>query len=120
MNNGVNRVTLIGTLGSAPELRSLPSGRGLLKMRLATADSFLNKDGILEERIDWHDVVLWGLRAEGLARVLRKGSLLLVEGQVRTTSIEKDGETRCFTEIHADNVVLGDVHSSTQMEGSES
>jgi single-strand DNA-binding protein len=107
MSDGLNRVTLFGNLGVDPELRTLPSGRSLLKMRLATNESWINKEGVREERTEWHHVVMWGPRAEGLARILRKGSFLLVEGQIRTTSYEKDGEKRYFTDIHADNIVLG-------------
>src|SRR5690242_7098655 len=107
MSKGLNRVTLFGNLGHDPELRTLASGRSLLRMRLATSESYDTKEGAREERTDWHTIVLWGPRAEGLARILKKGSLLLVEGQIRTTSVEKDGEKRYFTDIYADNIVLG-------------
>ena len=106
MSQGYNRVTLFGNLGAEPELRRLPSGTSLLRMRVATNHSWM-KDGVREDRTEWHLVVMWGNRAEGLARILRKGSLVLVEGQLRTHSYEKDGDKRYLTEIHADDLVLG-------------
>ena len=107
MSQGYNRVTLFGNLGADPDLRKLPNGRGMLRLRLATSQSWLNKEGVREERTDWHNVVVWGARAEGLAKVLKRGSFLLVEGQLRTHSYEKDGEKRYATDVHADEVVLG-------------
>lgn len=107
MNQGYNRVTLFGNLGGDPELRRLQSGKALLRMRLATNTSWLNKEGVREERTEWHTVLVWGGRAEGLARILKRGSFVLVEGTLRTHSYEKDGEKRYATEVHADDVILG-------------
>lgn len=106
MSEGLNRVTLFGNLGADPELRRLPSGTSLLRMRLATNHTFVNKEGVREERTEWHSVVLWGPRAEGLSRFLSKGSGLIIEGQLRTSSYDKDGDKRYSTEIHADNVIF--------------
>jgi len=102
----MNRVTLYGNLGANPELRKLSNGTSLLKMRLATNHSFVNKEGLREDRTEWHQVLIWGARAEGLSRILVRGSALIIEGQIRTHSYEKDGEKRYSTEIHADNVIL--------------
>ncbi len=106
MSNGYNRVTLFGNLGTDPELRKLRTG-DLLKLRLATSHSWVNKEGERNERVEWHQVVLWGNRAEGLARILQKGSFVLVDGEIRTRSYEKDGEKRYTTEVYAFDVVLG-------------
>lgn len=107
MNDGMNRVMLFGNLGAAPELRRTPSGASVLKLRLATNRSWVTKDGIREEDTQWHNVAVFGRRGEGLARVLRKGSFLLVEGRLQTHRYEKDGARRYYTEIVAENVVLG-------------
>lgn len=107
MNEGMNHVTLFGNLGVEPELRALPGGNHVLKMRLATNHSWLNREGIREERTEWHQVELYGRRAEGLARVLHKGSYLLVEGRIHTSSYDKGGERRYYTCIVAENVFLG-------------
>jgi len=105
MSNSINRVYLLGHLGAAPELRSTPTA-SVLRLRLATNESWIDRDKKLQERTDWHDVVLFGARAEGLARLLQKGDALLVEGNLRTSSYEKDGATRWRTEVVARDVCL--------------
>jgi single-strand DNA-binding protein len=105
MSNSINRVYLLGHLGAAPELRSTPTA-SVLRLRLATNESWIDREKKLQERTDWHDVVLFGARAEGLARLLQKGDALLVEGNLRTSSYEKDGATRWRTEVVARDVCL--------------
>lgn len=101
-----NSVRLFGNLGADPEYKVTSGGQGLLKLRVATNERV--KKG--EEWIDhteWHSVTCFGKRAEGLARILSKGSKVLVDGKLRTSSYEKDGEKRYRTEIIADDIVLG-------------
>lgn len=82
-------------------------GTAVLKLRLATSESYLDKDKQRQERTEWHSVVVWGKRAEGLGKILSKGDRILVEGGLRTSSYEdKDGNKRYKTEIVATNVVL--------------
>lgn len=107
MSEGLNRATLLGHLGADPELRYTQGGQAVLNMRLATTESYLDKDKNRKERTDWHSVTVWGKRGEALAKFLRKGSSLLVEGSIQTSSYEdKDGNKRHKTEIVARNVVL--------------
>lgn len=106
MSDGMNRVTLLGNLGADPDLRYTPTGVAVLSMRLATSESWRDKNKELQERTEWHSVVVFGNRAEGLARVLRKGSGVLVEGGLRTSSYEKDGQVRSRTEVHAREVIF--------------
>lgn len=106
MSSGMNRVTLFGNLGADPELRALPNGQGMLKLRLATNDAWYDKDKRLVERTDWHDVVVFGSRAEPLSRILAKGDTVFVYGQIRYSSYEKDGIMRYRTEIVARDVGL--------------
>ena len=106
MSEGMNQVILMGHLGAEPELRTLPSGTSLLKLRMATNETYLDRNKERQERTDWHDVVLWGPRAEALSRILTKGSGLVVEGSIRTSSYEKDGVRRWRTEILARDVHL--------------
>jgi single-strand DNA-binding protein len=102
MSDGLNRVILLGNLGADPELRHTPSGSAVLHLRLATNESYFDKTkDERQERTEWHNVVVWGTRAEALAKVLNKGSSLLVEGGLRTSSYEKDGVKRWRTEVHA-------------------
>lgn len=106
MNDGMNKVILLGNLGADPELRYTTAGVGVLNFRLATHESYVDKNKELQERTEWHTVVVWGPRAEGLARVLTKGTGVLIEGNLRTSSYEKDGQKRYRTEVHAREVCL--------------
>lgn len=106
MSEGINRVTLLGNLGADPELRYTQGGGAVLSIRLATTESYLDKDKQRKERTDWHSVTVWGKRAEALAKLIGKGSRVLVEGRLSTLSYEKDGEKRYRTEVVATNLVL--------------
>jgi len=106
MSEGLNRVILLGNLGSDPELRYTQGGTAVLNMSLATNESFLDRNKERQERTDWHRVVVWGARAEGLAKILAKGACVLVEGGLRTSSFEKDGLKRSRTEVHAREICL--------------
>ena len=104
MSEGMNRVMLLGNLGADPELRYTPAGQAVLNIRLATNESFLDRNKVSQSRTEWHSVVVWGARAEALARILGKGMCLLIEGWLRTSSYEKDGVKRYKTEVVAKEV----------------
>jgi single-strand DNA-binding protein len=106
MAEGLNRVMLLGNLGADPELRVTPGGQAVLKLRLATNESYLDKNQVRQERVEWHRVTVWGRRAEGLAKFLRKGFKLFVEGRLQTSSYEKNGEKRYSTDIVAINIIV--------------
>jgi single-strand DNA-binding protein len=107
MAEGLNKVMLIGNLGRDPELRYTQGGQPILNMRIATNESFQNRDGERQERTEWHNVILWGKRGEALGKILSKGSQLCVEGRLQTRSWEdKQGQKRYTTEIVATNVIL--------------
>lgn len=106
MGEGLNRVLLLGNLGADPELRMTAGGQAVLKLRLATTESYLDKDSVRKERTEWHSVTVWGKRGEALAKILARGSNIFVEGALRTSSYEKDGEKRYRTEIVASNILL--------------
>ena len=107
MSDGMNKAYLLGNLGADPDLRYTQGGQAVLSMRLATTETYLDKDKVKRERTDWHNVVCFGPRAEGLAKHLRKGSRILVEGSLRTSSYEaKDGGKRYKTEVLVQNVVF--------------
>ncbi len=106
MSDGMNKAILLGNLGADPELRYTAAGVAVLNLRLATNESYVDKNKEPQERTEWHTVVVWGNRAEGLARVLTKGSSVLIEGALRTSSYEKDGLKRYRTEVHAREILF--------------
>lgn len=107
MAEGLNRVMLLGNLGADPELRMTSGGQAVLKLRLATAETYLDRNRNRQERTEWHSVVVWGKRAEALGKILSKGSRLFVEGSLRTSSYDdRDGNKRYRTEIVATNIIL--------------
>ena len=112
---------LLGNLGADPELRVTQGGQSLLKLRLATGENYLDKNKVRQERTDWHQVLIWGRRAEGLAKVLSKGSRIFIEGRIQTSSYDdKEGNKRYKTEIVASHVILcggGPGNSRSQSSG---
>ena len=106
MAEGLNRVMLLGNLGADPELRVTPGGQAVLKLRLATNESYLDRNNVRQERTEWHRVTVWGRRAEALGKILTKGDSLFVEGRLQTSSYEKNGEKRYSTEVVANNNIL--------------
>lgn len=107
MSDGVNRVMLLGNLGADPDLRFTQGGIGVLNFRIATTESYIDKDKQRKERTEWHTIVVWGKRGEGLATFLKKGHSVFVEGSIRQSSYDdKDGNKRYKFEIYATNVVV--------------
>src|SRR5580700_6316508 len=106
MAEGLNRVMLLGNLGADPGLRVTPGGQAVLKLRLATNESYMDRNNVRQERTEWHRVTVWGRRAEALGKILQKGDSMFVEGRLQTSSYEKNGEKRYSTEVVATNVVL--------------
>jgi single-strand DNA-binding protein len=105
MAGGVNKVILVGNLGADPELRYTPGGAAVCELRLATNESWTDKNGQRQERTEWHRIVVWGKRAEVVSKYLSKGRQVYVEGRIRTRSWEdKEGNKRYTTEIIANDV----------------
>lgn|SRR5512135_1367026 len=105
--SGVNSVHLLGNLGADPELRMTAGGQAVLNVRLATSETYLDKNRVRQEKTEWHNVVIWGKRAEALARILTKGSRIFVDGKLRTSKYDdKDGNTRYRVDIVARDIVL--------------
>jgi single-strand DNA-binding protein len=107
MAEGLNRVMLLGNLGADPELRMTNGGQAVLKLRLATTENYMDKNRQRQERTEWHNVVIWGKRAEALAKILTKGSRIFVEGGLRTSSYDdREGNKKYRTEIVCSNILL--------------
>jgi single-strand DNA-binding protein len=101
MARGINKVILIGHLGADPETRAMPSGMQVANLRLATTESWKDKQsGENQERTEWHSVALFGRLGEIAAEYLRKGSQVYIEGRLRTRKWQdKEGRDRYTTEI---------------------
>jgi single-strand DNA-binding protein len=101
MARGVNKVILIGNLGADPETRAMPSGTTVANLRIATSESWRDKQsGEQQERTEWHRVALFGRLGEIAAEYLKKGSQVYIEGSLRTRKWQdKQGNERYSTEI---------------------
>jgi single-strand DNA-binding protein len=101
MARGINKVILIGNLGADPETRAMPSGTTVANLRIATSESWRDKQsGEQQERTEWHRVALFGRLAEIAGEYLRKGSQVYIEGSLRTRKWQdKQGNERYSTEI---------------------
>ncbi len=117
MSEGLNKVLILGNLGADPELRVTAGGEAILKLRVATSESYLDKSNTRQERTEWHSVTMWGKRGEALSKFLKKGERIFVEGRLHTSSYEKDGEKRYRTEVVATNLILGGRGAQEQPHG---
>lgn len=104
----LNKVFLIGRLTRDPEIKNLPSGTKVCQIGLATDRFFTNKEGKKQQETEFHNVVLFGRLAEIASQYLKKGSLVYVEGRLRTRSWENgNGNKKMKTEIIAERIQLG-------------
>jgi single-strand DNA-binding protein len=102
----LNRAMIIGNLGGDPMLRNLPSGQSAVGFSIATDESFTDKEGQRQERVEWHQIVAFGKLAETCNQYLKKGRQVYVEGRLRTREFEakNSGGRRQRTEIVASRV----------------
>jgi len=106
---GVNRVILIGNMGKDPDVQYLEGNIGVAKFSLATTETFKDRTGKLISQTEWHTVVLWRGLAELAQKYLHKGSLVYIEGRLRTRSWEdKEGNKKFATEVVGDNLIMLD------------
>ncbi|MCY4214833.1 MAG: single-stranded DNA-binding protein [Gammaproteobacteria bacterium] len=102
MARGINKVILIGNLGRDPETRYTQSGAPVANFSVATSESWNDRQtNERQERTEWHNVVCFARLAEIAGEYLRKGSKVYIEGSLRTSSWEKDGQTNYRTEVIA-------------------
>ena len=100
MARGINKVILIGNLGADPELKYTAGGTAVCKFRIATSETFKDRDGNQQERTEWHRITAWGKLAEICGQYLSKGRQVYVEGSLRTNMWEdQQGNKRYSTEI---------------------
>lgn len=108
MARGINKVILIGNLGQDPETRAMPSGTTVANLRIATSESWKDKQsGEMKEQTEWHSVAMFGRLAEIAGEYLRKGSQVYIEGRLRTRKWQdKSGNDRYTTEIIANEMQM--------------
>ncbi|MDF1747609.1 MAG: single-stranded DNA-binding protein [Alphaproteobacteria bacterium] len=99
MSGSLNKVILVGNLGQDPDVRSMQNGDKVANLSIATSESWKDQSGQRQERTEWHRVVIFGRVAEIAERYLKKGSKVLIEGQLQTRKWEKDGKTNYTTEV---------------------
>ena len=114
MARGINKVMLIGNLGRDPETRYAQSGSAVTRFSIATSESWKDKvSGAMQERTEWHNVVCFARLAEIAGEYLRKGSKVYIEGSLRTSSWEADGQKKYRTEVNARELQMLDSRGGT-------
>jgi len=108
MARGINKVILVGNLGADPDTRYMPSGKAVTNIRVATSESWKDKQtGDMQERTEWHSIVMYDKLGEIAAEYLRKGSQVYIEGKIRTRKWQdKEGKDRYTTEVIADQMQM--------------
>lgn len=106
--SSVNKVILIGNVGTDPEVRYLDRGVAIANFNLATTErGYTMQNGTqVPNRTDWHAIVLWRNLAEWAEKYVRKGMKLYIEGKLQTRTWEKDGQLRRKTEVIAENIQI--------------
>lgn len=104
----LNKVLLIGNVGKDPEIKTFASGNKVANITLATSERYKDRNGEQKEETEWHSVQAFGKLADVVERFVHKGSLLYLDGKIRTRSYEADGRTMYRTEILADHIQMLD------------
>ena len=104
----LNKAIIIGNLTRDPEIKSLPSGVKVASFGVATNRVWKDKNGVKQENVDYHNIVVFGRQAEIVAQYMKKGSSILVEGRMQTRSWDDaSGVKKYRTEIIADRIQFG-------------
>ena len=108
MNNLRNNVQLIGRLGIDPQVRNFDSGKKMVTFSLATNETYYNNKGEKVNDTQWHNIVVWGKKADVAEQYLRKGSEVAVQGKLVNRSYETNGEKKFITEINLNELLMLD------------
>jgi single-strand DNA-binding protein len=100
----LNRVQLIGRLGKDPETKFTPTGKKVTQFSLAVGNRWKDKNGETKESTEWVNIEAWGRLGEVCQEYLKKGSLIFLEGRLKTDKYEDKGETRYFTKVVAQSL----------------
>ena len=105
--NSLNKVILIGNLGQDPEARFTPQGTAVCNLSVATNESWKDQSGEMQDRTEWHRVVMYGRMAETATEYMKKGQMVYVEGRLHTREWEDQNQIkRRTTEIRCDNFTM--------------
>jgi single-strand DNA-binding protein len=105
----LNKITLIGNVGSDPEMRYTPNGKAVTSFRMATNYRYVGSDGERREETEWFRVSVWGKQAESCNQFLSKGRRVYVEGRLHSRNWEgQDGQMRTSLEVSANRVIFLD------------
>lgn len=111
---GLNKVTLIGNLGKDPSIQTLEGNVKVAKFSLATTETFKDSNNQSQSTTDWHNIVCWRGLADLAEKYLKKGSMIYVEGKLKTRTFDdKEGNKKSVTEILAEQLILLDKKTET-------
>jgi single-strand DNA-binding protein len=121
MSRGINKVILIGNLGRDPETRYSQGGNAVTNFSVATTENWRDRQsGEQQERTEWHNIVCFARLAEIAGEYLKKGSKVYIEGSLRTSSWEQDGQKKYRTEVMARDLQMLDSRGGGAPSGFES
>jgi single-strand DNA-binding protein len=120
MSRTLNKVMLIGNVGRDPDMKYTPSGIPVSSFRLATSESWKDREGSVQEHTDWHTIVAWRGLAEIVNKLVKKGTRVYIEGKLQTRTFEdKNGAKRHVVEVLADNMLLLDTRRAKDAMGGD-
>ena len=119
MARGVNKVILLGNVGRDPETRYAQNGTAVTRFSIATSEIWKDRSsGEQQERTEWHNIVCFARLAEVAGEYLKKGSKVYIEGQLRTSSWEQDGQKKYRTEVNAKELQMLDSKGRSEIQTS--
>ena len=106
MAKGLNKVLLLGNLGNDPETRVTPDGKQVSKIRMAVNRSYKNREGDTIEDTQWFNIEAWSGYSKVVDQYLKSGDRVYIEGRLKTEEYEKDGETKYFTKVVVQELIM--------------
>ena len=106
MSRSLNKVMLIGNVGSEPEIRATASGNRVAKLSLATTRKWKDGSGEQKEKTEWHRLTVWGELVDVVERYVKKGDRLYVEGRIEYSESESDGQKKYWTNVNVREMVM--------------
>ncbi len=118
MSRSLNKVMLIGNVGSDPDVRTTSSGTPIANMSLATTRKWKDGSGEQKEKTEWHRLTVWGKLVDVVERYVKKGDRLYVEGRIEYSESESDGQKKYWTNVNVfEMVMLGSTGGDTGFQG---